>query len=109
MACAFVLDSGPFLHALHRLQRCAHFSAGVVAAFVLQRALRNRAAPCIRDLRCAWRSRLDKLRSRFPNIEFVEYPVFGNIHGADENEIVRQLPERLKELGCDAVVVGVGH
>src|SRR4051812_31670519 len=41
-----------------------------------------------------------ELRSRYPDIEFVEYPVFGNIHGADENDIVRQLPEKLKELGC---------
>lgn len=51
----------------------------------------------------------EELRKRYPKVEFVEYPVFGNVHGADENEIVRQLPARLKELGCDAAVVGVGH
>lgn len=51
----------------------------------------------------------EELRKRFPNIKFVEYPVIGNIHGPDENEIVQGLPQLLQALGCDAVVVGVGH
>ena len=51
----------------------------------------------------------EELRKRYPDIKFVEYPVIGNIHGPDENEIVQGLPQLLQALGCDAVVVGVGH
>lgn len=51
----------------------------------------------------------NELRKRFPGIKFIEYPVIGNIHGPDENEIVQGLPQMLQALGCDAVVVGVGH
>jgi hypothetical protein len=51
----------------------------------------------------------EELRKHYPNIKFVEYPVFGNIHGPDEADLVRHLPERMSELGCDAVIVGVGH
>lgn len=51
----------------------------------------------------------EELRKRFPDIRFIEYPVIGNIHGPDENEIVAGLPQMLQALGVDAVVVGVGH
>ncbi len=51
----------------------------------------------------------DALRARFPGAAFVEYPVFGNIHGADELEIVDRLPALLAEHGVDAVICGVGH
>ncbi len=51
----------------------------------------------------------EKLRKRYPDIKFVEYPVIGNIHGPDENEIVAGLLQLLQALGCDAVVVGVGY
>lgn len=51
----------------------------------------------------------EELLKRYPDMKFVEYPVIGNIHGPDENEIVASLPQLLQALGCDAVVVGVGH
>ena len=38
-----------------------------------------------------------------------ETPVFGNIHGADELEVVRRLPELLRQHRVDAVICGVGH
>lgn len=51
----------------------------------------------------------ERLRKEFPNITFVEFPVFGNIHGPDEIEVVARLPETLRAHGVDAVICGVGH
>jgi hypothetical protein len=50
----------------------------------------------------------DELRSRYPGIKIVGYENFGNIHGPDAARVLRQLPELLKEHGCDAVIAGVG-
>jgi hypothetical protein len=51
----------------------------------------------------------EELARRFPGISFVNYSVFGDIHGADELEVVERLPELLREHGIDAVIAGVGH
>ena len=59
----------------------------------------DRAYPLLRE----------ELTRRFPSARFVEYPVFGNIHGPDELEVVERLPELLREHGVDAVICGVGH
>jgi hypothetical protein len=47
---------------------------------------------------------------RFPGVEFVGHEVFGNIHGTstEEQQVVADLPERLRAERIDAVVVGVG-
>lgn len=50
----------------------------------------------------------DELRKRFPDIEIVDYPEFGNLHGADEKVRVGQLPDDLRNRGVDAVVSGMG-
>jgi len=50
----------------------------------------------------------DQLTDRFEGIEIVDYPVFGNLHGADEKERVGRLPEDLRTRGVDAVVSGMG-
>lgn len=46
----------------------------------------------------------------YTGMEFVDHPVFGNIHGttAEEHDAVAKLPERLREHRIDAAVVGVG-
>jgi hypothetical protein len=49
----------------------------------------------------------DGLRQRFPDIEFVSWRVFGNTHGADEKEALKNLPQQLRELGVDAVISGM--
>ena len=51
-----------------------------------------------------------EMSRRFDHIQFVDYPVFGNIHGTDKEErsSVGDLPTRLADLEVDAVVVGVG-
>lgn len=52
----------------------------------------------------------DHVRKTASDVRFVDYPAFGNVHGTDveERANVGALPERLKELDVDLVVVGVG-
>ena len=48
------------------------------------------------------------LTRRYPGSTFVSYEYFGNVHGADEREVLAALPERLREAQVDTVIVGVG-
>jgi hypothetical protein len=48
------------------------------------------------------------LKQRYPDIKFVEYTVFGNTHGAQEDEVIASLPEKLKAKNCGVVISGVG-
>jgi hypothetical protein len=48
------------------------------------------------------------LRERYPDIEFVSWREFGNTHGEDEAQVLADLPRRLKSLGVDAVISGMG-
>ena len=48
------------------------------------------------------------LKKQYPDINFVNYTPFGNTHGKDETEVVKALPGRLAEHGCDAVISGTG-
>ena len=50
----------------------------------------------------------DGLRAKFPDVRFVSWREFGNTHGANERRIVADLPKKLKALGVDAVISGVG-
>jgi hypothetical protein len=50
----------------------------------------------------------ESLHQRFPNIKFIEYPVFGNTHGTQESEVINNLPEKLHQHGCDVIISGVG-
>ncbi len=50
----------------------------------------------------------EQLRARFPGIKFVEYPEFGNFHGARSREIVAELADKIRLHGCDAVISGIG-
>ena len=47
------------------------------------------------------------LRERFPRIRFVSWRDFGSTHGGEEKEVLARLPQRLKELGVDAVISGM--
>jgi hypothetical protein len=55
-----------------------------------------------------WGYLSEQLRELYPEVEFVSYEEFGNIHGDDEVALVAALPEKLEKLGVDAAVVGVG-
>ncbi|MBI4184958.1 MAG: hypothetical protein HY521_13290 [Proteobacteria bacterium] len=48
------------------------------------------------------------LKARYPGVEFVGWQEFGSTHSEDEREVLDSLPRRLKELGVDAVVSGMG-
>jgi|GEM_PF-165595 len=48
------------------------------------------------------------LRQRYPGVKFLNWDLFGNTHGSDERNVVANLPQKLKELGADAVVSGMG-
>ncbi|MDO8673008.1 MAG: hypothetical protein Q7O66_16495 [Dehalococcoidia bacterium] len=49
----------------------------------------------------------DSLRQRFPDVKFVDYSNFGDIHGPDEVEVISALPGLLRKHGVDAVITGV--
>ncbi len=48
------------------------------------------------------------IRARYPGVRFVSWREFGNTHGADERKILAELPQRLKDLGVDAAISGMG-
>ncbi len=48
------------------------------------------------------------LAKRYPGVKFVPYTKFGYTHGADEDQVVADLPRKLQEYGCDAVISGNG-
>jgi len=49
-----------------------------------------------------------ELAKLYPGIQFVSWKEFGEIHGADEAEVLAALPEKLKVFNVDAVICGVG-
>ena len=49
-----------------------------------------------------------EMSKRYPGIQFVSWREFGEIHGADEAEVLAALPEKLKQFNVDAVICGVG-
>lgn len=50
-----------------------------------------------------------ELERLYPGVEIAPYELFGNIHGKDGNGVLAKLPERLREEGIDAAVIGVGN
>ena len=47
------------------------------------------------------------LAQRFPGVKFVDYRTFGSTHGAEEHEVLANLPARMRELGVDAIISGM--
>ena len=52
----------------------------------------------------------NSIREQFPGVRFVNYDQFGNIHdpSSDEEQMMADLPEKMKRFKCDAVIVGNG-
>lgn len=48
------------------------------------------------------------LNTQAADLEFVDYPAFGNIHGPEEREVMAALPDRLRGAKLDSVIVGTG-
>ncbi|HKD67498.1 MAG TPA: hypothetical protein VKB84_11700 [Candidatus Binataceae bacterium] len=49
-----------------------------------------------------------ELSSRFEGIKFLSPDRFGNTHSTEEREVLAALPDRLRQLGVDAVISGMG-
>jgi hypothetical protein len=49
-----------------------------------------------------------ELSARYPDMTFVPYAEFGTTHGEGEHDVVAAMATRLRELGVDAVVSGMG-
>lgn len=49
-----------------------------------------------------------KLLELYPDVRFIDESVFGNIKGTDEAKVLAGLPAKLRELGADAVITGIG-
>jgi hypothetical protein len=50
----------------------------------------------------------ETLSNQYAGIKFIDHSVFGSIHGLDGAKNLAAVPEKLRELGCDAVIVGIG-
>ena len=55
-----------------------------------------------------WGMLQGELAARYPGAKFIGYEEFGSTHGEEEHEIIAGLPDKLKRLGVDAVVSGMG-
>lgn len=49
-----------------------------------------------------------ELSARFAGVKFIGPERFGNTHSTQEREVLEALPDRLRELGVDAVISGMG-
>lgn len=49
-----------------------------------------------------------ELPKRFPGVKLISWREFGEIHGPNEVEVLKALPQKLKDFGVDAVICGVG-
>ncbi len=49
-----------------------------------------------------------ELAKRYSGIKFVSYEEFGSTGGAKGADVLADLPDKLKENRCDAVISGVG-
>lgn len=49
-----------------------------------------------------------ELSARFEDVKFLSPDRFGNTHSTEEREVLAALPDRLHELGVDAVISGMG-
>ena len=50
----------------------------------------------------------EELRKRYPNIKIVSHMTMGDTHDTNERAFVANLPELLRQHGCDAVISNVG-
>lgn len=49
-----------------------------------------------------------ELRRKYPDIKIVGHETMGNVHGTHGRTYVANLPELLRQHGCDAVISAVG-
>jgi hypothetical protein len=49
----------------------------------------------------------ESLKKRYPGIKFVSWREFGSTHGGNERAALAALPQKLRDLGVDAVISGM--
>ena len=49
-----------------------------------------------------------ELAKRYPGINFINYEMFGNMHGGGEAKVIANLPDKLKQFKFDAIISGIG-
>lgn len=49
----------------------------------------------------------DALTERHPGIRFIDYQVFGDLHGKQQEELAAAIPDRLREHGANAAISGI--
>jgi hypothetical protein len=54
-----------------------------------------------------WVHLQEGLGARYSGLRFLDHTNFGNIHAGDEKQVLAALPQKLKDLGVDAVVCGM--
>ena len=47
------------------------------------------------------------LRQRYPGVKFVSWREFGSTHGGNEKAALAALPQKLRDMGVDAVMSGM--
>ena len=47
------------------------------------------------------------LKKQYPGVKFVSWKEFGSTHGKNEKEALAALPQKLRDLGVDAVLSGM--
>ena len=47
------------------------------------------------------------LKKRYPGVQFVSWKEFGSTHGKNEKAALAALPQKLRDLGVDAVLSGM--
>ena len=51
----------------------------------------------------------EELKKRYPDVKVIPYEAFGNFHDPTyETKIMGELPDKIRKLGCSAVIVGNG-
>ena len=51
----------------------------------------------------------DELKKRYPGVKFISWEEFGRMTGgSSEDELLADLPSKLREKGCDLAIAGMG-
>ena len=48
------------------------------------------------------------IKAKYPGVKFVDYSAFGNVYGPREHSVIADLPDKLRQHGADAAIVGIG-
>jgi hypothetical protein len=55
-----------------------------------------------------WPMLKQELGSRYKGMNFIDHDAFGSTHGDEEHQVLAALPNKIRSMGIDAVVSGMG-